>query len=1255
MAITEKDMKKWIDALKFVPVEGEADIYHKTYPQHDGYALRVDLSEKTIEYADASVVETSRITVWSKATSNFAKAENLVVLECVDRLLEKGYAPSRIELEKAYPSGKGRSGELDILVTDVGSQAFIMIECKTWGKEYDNEIKKMLADGGQLFAYFKNATSAKSLCLYTSCLSNGKIEYKNSLVDVAVDWKALSETKDIHERWNKTFNGNGIFEGYASLFSIVHKRLTYGDLVNVKDEDSRKIFHQIMTILRHNGVSDKPNAFNKLLNLFVCKIIDEDRNPDDELLFQCWEGLSDVKLQMTLNDLYKAGMWRFLNIRVIDHSESDVDKVLRDLGIGDTAHKQRLMDMFSDTRLKKSPSFAFIEVQDEKTFQLNAKIVREIVELLQQFRFRYEQKHEFLGDFFEKMLNTSMKQEAGQFFTPVPITRFIISSLPLREFVQGKISEQAPDPLPSVIDYACGSGHFLTEYMSVMQAIIETVDVSNTLPGTRNKLNSWRGDVKYSWADEYVYGIDFDNRLIKTAKVSAFFNGDGEATIIWGDGLDSFEHSDVYRGKLKVTMSNKQDNGQFDILISNPPYSVDAFRRMLRCGSESFGLYSGLTDNSSEIECLFVERMKQLLKVGGWAGVILPSSMLSNSGIYSRARDIIFKYFNVKAIVELGSGTFMETGTNTIVLFLERRPDGDHEIVSQAVNTFFKDKRDVAVCGVVRAFSTFVSNVYDDLAFADYVSFVNGNPNDKMKSHELFRDYLKEFGDAPHAKAFTVEKEKMLYFLLTHNQNIVIAKSGQKQEEKAFLGYEFRKRRGNEGISYLPGGTMLFDDKDMSNPQKINSHILNVFLGKSPLVVDDTIAKHLSYGRMSGFFEYGTSKFGKRVNLSKPIKRATKWKAYTLDELLRAGVFKQESGYAFPKNLQGNTSSTDIPFYKVSDMNEANYNGLMAQSVNYVSPDVLANDIKGRPFPEKAIIFPKVGQAIHTNKKRMLIREAVCDNNIMAIWIVDKQKWNDKYLFAYFNYFVKLSDYASSANPPSINIDRLSKLRIPCPPHNVQHQIVAEFDELEQNEAAALSLLSKSKQSIANIVQESGIPDTKLSSFTEYSTERIDAGLLKEENYVGVDNLLQEVEGKVDSSYVPTSGRVTAYHKGNILLSNIRPYLKKAWLADRGGGCSNDVLVICVDTSKALPKYVFSHLSTENFFAYEMDHIGSNVKMPRTDKTKVLEYRIPLPSLDTQKEIVAQIKQCELKAVKARELISELDKKRYSILTKYLQ
>ena len=763
-------IKRLITAIGYAPQDGKSGIYLKSYQNHDGYCIFVDFNNQQIIYDSDENPSGVAIKVWERTTSNFSQSENFVVLECVDSLLEKGYTPSCIELEKTYPSGHGRSGRLDILVKSVDDVPFLMIECKTWGAEFDKEQSKMLKNGGQLFTYYANDRATEFLCLYASQINDAR-ERKNIIVDVDPAWASLSGVKEIFDHWNKNFKDNGIFDSYAAPYDVKHRALTYGKLETLKEEHSGKIYNQIMEILRHNAISDKPNAFNKLLNLFVCKIIDEaDKNPEDELEFQWLENDSDESLQLRLNDLYKKGMWRFLEIEVIDYEQREVSEKLAN--IEDSLTKQWIMKMYTDTRLKKSPNFAFVEVQDDRTFALNAKVVREIVELLQAYKFRYEQKHEFLGNFFELLLNTSMKQEAGQFFTPVPITRFIISSLPLAELVQNRVDNRQDEPLPTVIDYACGSGHFLTEYMAQMQEIIDSkIDISHTSPRIKNLIQSWQGFTKFLWARDYVYGIDLDNRLVKTTKVSAFFNGDGEANIVWANGLDSFTKSEVFRGKL--VGAGGQDNGKFDILISNPPYSVDAFKSTIKYGEESFELYSGLTDNSSEIECLFVERMKQLLKVGGWAAVILPSSILTNSGIHAKARAILLKYFKVKAIVEASSNTFMKTNTSTVILFLERRSNDDHINISRAIDRFFTSYHDVAVSGIENAFSIYVSNVYDRLAFEDYISLFNGTPSEAAKAHELYEDYVKAFGEDFRSKAIEVEKEKLLYFLLTYGQSIM--------------------------------------------------------------------------------------------------------------------------------------------------------------------------------------------------------------------------------------------------------------------------------------------------------------------------------------------------------------------------------------------------------------------------------------------------------------------------------------------------
>lgn len=1243
MQLSEDAVKRLITAIGYAPQDGKSGIYLKNYENHNGYCIFVDLKNQKIIYDSDENPSDTAIKVWERTTSNFSQDENFVVLECVDSLLEKGYEPSSIELEKTYPSGHGRSGRLDILVKAADGVPFLMIECKTWGTEFDKERSKMLKNGGQLFAYYANDRATKFLCLYASQINDIR-ERKNIIVDVDPAWTGLSGVKEIYDHWNKNFKDNGIFDSYAAPYDVKHRALTYGKLETLREEHSGKIYNQIMEILRHNAISDKPNAFNKLLNLFVCKIIDEaDKNPEEELDFQWLENDTDESLQLRLNDLYKRGMWRFLEIEVIDYEQREVTEKLAN--IEDPLTRQWIMKMYTDTRLKKSPNFAFVEVQDDRTFALNAKVVREIVELLQAYKFRYEQKHEFLGNFFELLLNTSMKQEAGQFFTPVPITRFIISSLPLAELVQRRIDDRQDEPLPAVIDYACGSGHFLTEYMAQMQEIIDhKIDIDHTSPRIKNLIHSWKGYTKFLWARDNVYGIDLDNRLVKTTKVSAFFNGDGEANIVWANGLDSFTRSETFRGKL--VGASGRDNGKFDILISNPPYSVDAFKSTIKYGDESFELYSSLTDNSSEIECLFVERMKQLLRVGGWAAVILPSSILTNGGIHARARGILLKYFKFKAIVELGPNTFMKTNTSTVILFLERRSNGDHLNISRAIDRFFTSYQDVAVSGIENAFSAYVSNVYDRLALEDYISLFNGTPGETTKAHELYVDYVKAFGEDYRSKAIETEKEKLLYFLLTYSQNIVLVKTGKGKEEKKFLGYEFSERRGHEGLHWLSCGTNLYDDADPLNPQKASSYIYRIFQGKNA-EIDPSMERNVFYGQMCQFVEYGTSKFDKVINLGKqrkPLKSIYPQKA--LGELCEIKI--------------GGTPSRDVSEYfegnnlwvSVSELN----GGIISDTKEKITDDAARHsNVKLIPKGTTLVSFK-----LSLGKTAIAGCDLYTNEAIAALLPKNPDILLNRYLFCLFN--SKMIDLEGIKGDnifgKSLNSEHLkNNVKIPFPPIDIQQKIVAEIEQVESEEqkwqadvvgiqAEISAILEQCQRSAANFV--------KLREAASYSTEKTNAKTLNQDTYVGVDNLLPDVAGKRASDFVPASGTVTAYHPGNILLSNIRPYLKKAWLADNHGGASGDVLVLVVDEKVAVPGYVFSFVSTDQFFDYEMQNIGSKVKMPRADKKKVLDFQIPALPIQEQQRVVDEITSKKFEISKLCTQLSALKAEKDSILKKYL-
>ena len=367
MRLNVDAIKRLIAAVGFIPQNGTNGVYCKSYPAHSGYTIFVDFNDESIIYDSEENPQDVAIKVWDRTTSNFSQAENFVVLECVDRLLTKGYSPTCIELEKTYPSGRGHSGRPDILVKTADEVPFLMIECKTWGTEYEKEKGKMTKNGGQLFSYYANDRATQYLCLYTSRVET-TAEYNHVIIDVEDAWHRLSGTKEIYDHWNKNFKDNGIFDDYAAPYDVKHKALTYGELRTLNEEDGGRIFNQIMEILRHNAISDKPNAFNKLLNLFVCKIIDEDKNPDDELEFQWLETDDDESLQLRLNDLYKEGMWRFLEIDVIDYRQDDVVQRLASL---DSDTKQWVMEMYTNTRLKKSPKEPLIKEHESQASSQN--------------------------------------------------------------------------------------------------------------------------------------------------------------------------------------------------------------------------------------------------------------------------------------------------------------------------------------------------------------------------------------------------------------------------------------------------------------------------------------------------------------------------------------------------------------------------------------------------------------------------------------------------------------------------------------------------------------------------------------------------------------------------------------------------------------------------------------------------------------------------------------------------------------------
>ena len=151
-----------------------------------------------------------------------------------------------------------------------------------------------------------------------------------------------------------------------------------------------------------------------------------------------------------------------------------------------------------------------------------------------------------------------------------------------------------------------------------------------------------------------------------------------------------------------------------------------------------------------------------------------------------------------------------------------------------------------------------------------------------------------------------------------------------------------------------------------------------------------------------------------------------------------------------------------------------------------------------------------------------------------------------------------------------------------------------------------------------------------LKDAVKYSGDRISLEYVSLENYVTTDNLLQNKQGKVSvESLPPNSVNVTKYEKGDILISNIRPYLKKIWYANHSGGSSADVLTLKVNNNFD-SNFIYYTLFQDVFFEHMMNG-SKGTKMPRGDKNQILDFPIPNFPIPTQKSIAKVLSDLDAK------------------------
>lgn len=1047
-----------------------------------------------VDFTNKELIYPEEITIHDDTTSNFSHPENFVVFECVHRLLEKGYKPQSLELEPKWKLGReAKSGKADILVRDLESKPYLLIECKTANQdknsknsEFAKEWDRMQESGGQLFSYFQQERAVKFLCLYTSDFVDSNLTYQNYIIqshdneeyliekEIEKSYQKANNVNDLFEVWRESYEGfylnEGIFESNYNAYQVLKANKIFENLKELKEEGK---YHEFAKILRKHNISGKENAFDKLVNIFLCKIYDETFRKDN-LAFGYRGVMADsyANMQDRLMLLYKEAMSEFLGEKITFVSNDDIEKSFKKLKV--KALKDAMKNYIKELKFYSNNDFAFLEVHNKELFLKNALVLREVVELFAPYKLTQNSTNQFLGNLFELFLQKGMKQDEGQFFTPIQICEFIIYSLPLDTLLQ-----ERQKPL-RVIDYACGAGHFLNTYASELKRYIPSENLQEHYKN--------------------IYGIEKEYRLSKVSKVSSAMYGQNDINILFADALSSYElanptSNEGEKAKLQI------EPHSFDLLIANPPYSVKGFLETL--SQKSKKTYTLFTrelnaESNNAIECFFIERAKQLLSDNAYVAIILPSSILNKDSIYKSTREIILQNFDIIAIAELGSQTFGATGTNTIILFLHKKESFKTESGHIAQEySLIKDRIDSENLADNEGFSQNYLSDYTAFRGFDrgaYERFLRGDMDSALLESQSFKDYKNAFNTSSEYKklkdskdykdsqdkqeledkafldfALKIEKDKLLYFSLSLNKEVLIIKApSDNKEQKRFLGYEWSNRKGDEGLKELnkPYLSPLFERDNPTNPNKLNFLVREAF-NHTLESIPKELEPYAFRARLVDMLDFEKVEFNKAISLNPRTKRQEIKSKYPLVRLESCGDFFMGGT---PSRKNPNYWNGNIKWLTIGDY--SNHQTITDTKEKITQQGF--NESNAKMIQKGAVVV-----SIYATIGRVGILGEDMTTNQAIVSIIPNDNFINKYLMYVIDYYkFQLLDETITTSQKNINLTILQNMLIPKPPIEIQKQIVEECQKVEKQSSTIKTSIEKYQELIKAILAKCTITES---------------------------------------------------------------------------------------------------------------------------------------------------------------------------------
>lgn len=1332
-SLNKENLRELLSSLNF---QEASNIWTRNY--ESGAGIAVDFNKQTIQYdpVDSSFKNgeypsinkpASGFIIHRDTTLNFSAKENFVCIVCIHLLLEKGYEPKHIVLEPSFQVGHvNKPSYGDILVFDKKYKPLVLIENKTFGAEFSSEWNNMQKDGGQLFSYLgplRNQLGAcENIVLFASEFDDGLVT-KSHIITLKDNEKRIAELENPltfentdspfkvwEQTYAKSFETKGLFESDIAPYSIGKTKYTISDLKGLSHAEIRPIYHEFATILRNNAITDFEHSFYILIDLFLCKITDERNNPNDLQFY--YKGISrDTPKEYCsrLLKLYKQGKKELFGVDVINKEENDIKQIFDDTNRSLTNGLFKgIKALFEEIKFYNIKKFNFIDVENKEEFELNFQILIKITALIQDINLSNSETNHFFGDLFEGLLSKNVHQTEGQFFTPLPIVNFIIRSLP--EFTNSNSVK--------VLDYACGAGHFLTEFIK-------------TYPNTE------------------VYGIEKSQPLSQVAKIATIINGAKNNThIVFKDALSHLNTLE--------TRFNGFEEDSFDCIIANPPYSVKGFLNTLTKEDKiQFSLMHYVDEKALEskksIECFFVERAKYFLKRHGLMGIVLPSSILSNGELYIRVRELLFENFNILSIVSLGSRTFGSTGTNTIILFAQKvAKKNSHGLLDTFISK--KDYKQYTNCNAIENYIK--KQNYNE---QDYFSFMQEEIlNESLEKNEIFTDYKKNFKKNPVKKsqqndwfksssfysadlkekskeykkrlsefldsdeyrnlvkdeyrkqfisyAKEIEKDKLNTFIQIESNKVLILQSppdkiGNKSNKAKiveFLGYDWCNRKGDEGIKYVVDQSSDIEADDFvatdEDDADITSSINSIKYIKTPLynpsnAYDYTkysfaLRKHICEQCKNKFSfnfepseqlkEHITSEKEHKLHYAKlsdmvDFSRTEFDKTIKLNEVKQQAEFKSKYPYCALEEIVdvligGTPSRSNAQYFKgnhlwvsISEMKD----NIITDTKEKITDDAIRNsNVKLIPKGTTLLSFKlSIG-------KTAIAGSDLYTNEAIAGLIPRSNQVSNEYLFSLFSsHLINLENVGNKAFGKSLNSSYLKKeVKIPLPPLEVQKHIVEDCQKIDEEYENAKNTIENCKQKIESIMQNVQGVQKKLGEICKDIRDGShnppkDIAFSEFKMYSAKNIYDNELHLETDFRYLSEDNFNLENKRTNVRIGDVLLTI----VASIGRSCvvkTHEKITFQRSVAILTPNKNEIESLYLSYYLNSIEKYLNNIAHGTTQKgvylNQLKKIDIPVPSIIEQASIITQIEKLEVEINKAKQIISSISERKKAVIKKYL-